>query len=188
MPRKMALAAVAAQKCYKNLCSEFCELGQQFIRLCLRSDNSNCCCCCWVAQSCPTLCDPRDGSPPGSPVPGVLQARTLEWVAMSFSSAWKWKAKVKSLSRVRLFATPWTAAHQAPPPVGFSRQEDWSGCICPLRQQQQWMSKKQELGEKEQERTWFLLVCGMCRVRDREVSWGICDQVGYRDGCPHLSL
>ena len=74
-------------------------------------------------QSCPTLCDPTDGSLPGSPVPGILQARTLEWVAISFSNAWKWKVKVKSLSRVRLFATPWTAAYQAPPPMGFSRQE-----------------------------------------------------------------
>ena len=78
-------------------------------------------------QSCPTLCDPIDGSPPGSEVPGILQARTLEWVAVSFSNAWKWKVKGKSLSRVRLFATPWTAAHQAPPSVGFSRQEYWSG-------------------------------------------------------------
>ena len=79
-------------------------------------------------QSCPTLCNPRDGSPPGSPVPGILQARTLEWVAISFSNAWKWKVKVKSLSRVQPSATPWTAAHQAPPSTGFSRQEDWSGC------------------------------------------------------------
>ena len=78
-------------------------------------------------QSCSTLCDPTDGSPPGSPVPGILQARTLEWVAISFSSAGKWKVKAKSLSRVRLLATPWTAAYQAPPPSGFSRQEDWSG-------------------------------------------------------------
>ena len=60
-------------------------------------------------QSCPTLCDPIDGSTPGSPVPGILQARTLEWVAISFSNAWKWEVKVKSLSRVRLLATPWTA-------------------------------------------------------------------------------
>ena len=57
-------------------------------------------------QSCPTLCDPIDGSPPGSPVPGILQARTLEWVAISFSKAWKWKVKVKLLSCVRLLATP----------------------------------------------------------------------------------
>ena len=78
-------------------------------------------------QSCPTLCDPIDGGPPGSPVPGILQARTLEWVAISFSNAWKGKVKVKSLSRVRLFATPWSAAYQAPPFMGFSRQEYWSG-------------------------------------------------------------
>ena len=77
---------------------------------------------------CPTLCDPIDGSPPGSPVPGVLQARSLEWVAISFSNARKWKVKVKSLSRVRLLATPRTAAHQAPPSMGFSRQQHWSGC------------------------------------------------------------
>ena len=82
-------------------------------------------------QSCPTLCDPIDGSPPGSAVPGILQARTLDWVAISFSNAWKWKVKGKSLSRVRLFATPWTAAHQAPPSVGFSRQEYWSGVPLP---------------------------------------------------------
>ena len=75
-------------------------------------------------QSCPTLCDPIDGSPPGSPVPGILQARTLEWVAISFSNALKWKVKVKSLSRVRLVATPWTAAYQALQSTGFSRQED----------------------------------------------------------------
>ena len=78
-------------------------------------------------QSCPTLRDPIDGSPPGSAVPGILPARTLEWVAISFSSAWKWKVKVKSLSRVQLLATPWTAAYQAPPSMGFSRQEYWSG-------------------------------------------------------------
>ena len=130
-------------------------------------------------QSCPTLCDPMDGSPPGSPVPGILQARTLEWVAISFSNAgkWKvkvkslshvwllsdpmdyslpgssipgilqartlewvaisfsnagkWKVKVKSLSRVWLLATPWTVAHQAPPSMGFSRQEYWSGVPLP---------------------------------------------------------
>ena len=82
-------------------------------------------------QSCPTLCDPIDGSPPGSPIPGIFQARTLEWVAISFSSAWKWKVKVKSLSRVQLLATPWTAAYQAPLSVGFSRQEYWSGVPLP---------------------------------------------------------
>ena len=77
-------------------------------------------------QLCSTLCDPRDGSPPGSPIPGILQARILEWVAISFSNAWKWKVKVKSLSRAWLLATPWTAAYQAPPPTGFSRQKYWS--------------------------------------------------------------
>ena len=82
-------------------------------------------------QLCPTLCNPIDGSPPGSPVPGILQARTLEWVAISFSNAWKWKVQMKSLSHVRLFATPWTAAHQAPPSMGFSRQEYWSGVPLP---------------------------------------------------------
>ena len=85
-------------------------------------------------QSCPTLCDPIDGSPPGSAVPGILQARTLEWVAISFSNAWKWNVKVKSLSRVRLVATPWTAAYQAPPSMGFSRQENWSGLPLPSPQ------------------------------------------------------
>ena len=78
-------------------------------------------------QLCPNLCDPIDGSPPGSPLLGILQARTLEWIAISFSNAWKWKVKVKSLSRVRLLATPWAAAHQTPPSLGFSRQEYWSG-------------------------------------------------------------
>ena len=82
-------------------------------------------------QSCPTLCDPIDGSPPGSAVPGILQARTLEWIAISFSNAGKWKVKVKSLSHVWLFVTPWTVAYQAPPSKGFSRQEHWSGLPLP---------------------------------------------------------
>ena len=82
-------------------------------------------------QSCPTLCDPIDGSPPGSPVAGILQARALEWVVISFSNAWKWKVKVKSLSHFRLLATPWTAAHQAPPSMGFFRQEYWNGVPLP---------------------------------------------------------
>ena len=82
-------------------------------------------------QSYPTLCNPIDGSPPGSPVPGILQARTLEWVAISFSSAWKWKVKVTALSHVRLLATPWSAAYQAPPSMGFSKQEYWSGVPLP---------------------------------------------------------
>ena len=78
-------------------------------------------------QSCPTLCNPRDGSPLGSSVPGILQARTLEWVAISFSNAWKWKVKVKSLIQARLLMAPWTADYQASPSMGFSRQEYWSG-------------------------------------------------------------
>ena len=82
-------------------------------------------------QSCPTLCDPIDGSPLGSSVPGILQARTLECIAISFSNAWKWKVKVKWLSCARFLATPWTAAYQAPPSMGFSRQEYWSGLPLP---------------------------------------------------------
>ena len=78
------------------------------------------------------LCDPIDVSPPGSPVPGVLQGRTLEWATISFSRAWKWKVKVKSLSCVWPSATPWTTAHQAPPSMGFSRQEYWSGVPLPF--------------------------------------------------------
>ena len=83
-------------------------------------------------QSCLTLCSPIDGSPPGSPVPGILQARTLEWVAISFSNAWKGKVKVKSLSRVQLFATPWTAAHQALRPWDFPGKNTGVGCHCLL--------------------------------------------------------
>ena len=82
-------------------------------------------------QSSPTLCNPTDGSPSGFSVPGILQAITLEWVTISFSNAWKWKLKVKLLSCVQLFATPWTAAYQAPPFIGFSRQEYWSGVPVP---------------------------------------------------------
>ena len=84
----------------------------------------------WL-QSCPTLCDPIDVSQPGSPIPGILQARTLEWVAISFSNAWKWNVNMKLLSCVWLFVTPWTSAHQAPPSMGFSRQEYWSGLPLP---------------------------------------------------------
>ena len=82
-------------------------------------------------QSCPTLCDPIDRSPLGSPLPGILQARTLEWVAISFSKAWKWKVKVKLLSHARLLVTPWTGAYQTPPSMGISRQEYWSGVPLP---------------------------------------------------------
>ena len=91
-------------------------------------------------QSCLTLCDPIDGSPPGSPIPGILQARILEWVAISFSNAWKWKVKVKSHSHVWLLATPWTTAYQAPPSMGPSKQEYWSGLPLPSLQrvEQNW--------------------------------------------------
>ena len=85
-----------------------------------------------LLQSCPTLCNPIAGSPPGSPVPGILQARTLEWVAISLSNACKWKVKVKSLSHVWLLATPWTAGYQTPLSMGFSRQECWSGVPLPF--------------------------------------------------------
>ena len=101
--------------------------------------------CSWVRyakslQSCPTLCDPKDSSPPGSPIPGVLQARPLEWAAISFSSAWKWKVKVRSFSRVWLLAIPWTAAYQAPPSMGFARQEYWSGLPFPppMHESEKW--------------------------------------------------
>ena len=91
-----------------------------------------------LLQSCPTLCDPIDGSLPGSSIPGILQARTLEWVAVSFSNAWKWKVKVKSLSRARLSVTPWTAAYQAPPSMGFSRQEYWRWVVFPSPRDLPW--------------------------------------------------
>ena len=93
--------------------------------------------------SCVWLCDPIDGSPPGSPVPGILQARTPEWVVISFSNAWKWKVKVKSLSRVWLLTTPWTIAYQAPLSMGFSRQEYWSGLPLPSPDQPRKHIKKQ---------------------------------------------
>ena len=86
-----------------------------------------------LLQSCPTLCDPIDSSPPGSSVPGILQVRILEWVAISFSNAWNWKVKMKSLSRFQLFTTPWSAAYQAPLSMGFSRQEYWSGVPLPKK-------------------------------------------------------
>ena len=78
-----------------------------------------------VTQSC--LCDPMDCSLPGCSIHGIFQARVLEWVAISLSNAWKRKVKMKLLSRVRLLATSWTAAYQAAPSMGFSRQEYRSG-------------------------------------------------------------
>ena len=88
-----------------------------------------CCCCCWVASVVSDSVRPHRRQPTRLPIPGILQARTLEWVAISFSKAWEWKVKVKSLSRVWLLVTPWTAAYQAPPSMGFSRQECWSGVL-----------------------------------------------------------
>ena len=93
-------------------------------------------------QSCPTLRNPIDGSPPGSPVPGILQARTMEWVAISFSNAWKRKVKVKSLSCVGLFTTPWTAAHQAPPSMDFPGKSTGGGCHCLLLHSTQYTINK----------------------------------------------
>ena len=101
-------------------------VGCRFLLQCMKMKSES-----EVAQSCLTRRDPMDCSPPGSSIHGTFQARVLEWVAISFSSAWKWKVKVKSLSRVRLLATSWTAAHQAPPSMGFSRQEHWSGVPLP---------------------------------------------------------
>ena len=99
-------------------------------------------------QSCPTQCDPIDGSPAGSPVPGILQARALEGVVISFSNAWKWKVKVKSLSRVRPLATPWTAAYQAPPSMGFSKSTG-VGCHCLL-----WQSRRLRFNPWFRKITW----------------------------------
>ena len=89
-------------------------------------------------QSCPTLCDPIDGSSTVFSIPGILRARIPEWVAISSSNAWKWKVKVKSLSHVRLLATPWTVAYQAPLSMGFSRQEYWSGVPLPSPDRRAW--------------------------------------------------
>ena len=127
-------------------------------------------------QSCPTWCDPIDGSPRGSPIPGILQARTLEWVAISFSNAWKWKVKVKSLSRVWLLATPWTAAHQAPPSMGFSRQEYCSGVPLPsLIKRVRFLYKTQEMkidpsGRKYKKRDFSLVTRGW-EVREMGRGW-----------------
>ena len=104
-------------------------------------------------QSCPTLCDPIDGSPPGSPVLGILRARTLGWVAISFSNAGKWKVKVKTLSHVRLLVTPWTAAYQAPPSMGFSRQQYWSGVPLPSPNKKLVQSKMNKLIKFKKKKT-----------------------------------
>ena len=88
---------------------------------------THCCCCCRIALVVSDSVRPQRRQPTRLPVPGILQESTLEWVVISFSNAWKWKVIVKSLSCVRLLATPWTAAYQAPPSMGFSRQKYWSG-------------------------------------------------------------
>ena len=106
---------IATEKLTEKIMSKICKLLMHLSTAAM------------LLQSCLTLCDPIDGSPPGSPVPGILQARTLEWIAISFSNAWKWKVKVKSLSGIQLLATPWTAAYQASLSMEFSRQEYWSG-------------------------------------------------------------
>ena len=103
-------------------------------------------------QSCPSLCDPIDGSPPGSPIPGILQARTLEWVAISFSNAWKWKVKVKSLGHVLVI--PWATAYQAPPSMGFSRQESWSGVPLPSPNRSPYVLFFSSTFDKKEVTTW----------------------------------
>ena len=127
-------------------------------------------------QSCPTLCDPIDSSPPGSPVPGILQARTLEWVAISFSNEWKWEVKVKSLGRVRLLATPWSASHQAPLSMGFSRQEYWSGVPLPLcRSPIEWLLFVWQKMHEHFKNTVFpplcLLVFCLCKCHSAIYAW-----------------
>ena len=119
-------------------------------------------------QSCLTLCDPIDGCPPGSPIPGILQARTLEWVAISFCNAWKWKVKGKSLSRVRLFLTPWTAAYQAPPSMGFSRQEHWSGLPfpSPRRESEKWKWSRSVMSDSS-------------RPHGLQLWWALCNSVSW---------
>ena len=117
----------------KKLRITFLQMAKRHMKRCSSSLITTAAAAAKSLQSCPTLCDPIDGSPPDSPVPGIFQARTLEWVVISFSNAWQWKVKVKLklLSRVQPLATPWTIAHQAPPSMGFSRQEYWSGVPLP---------------------------------------------------------
>ena len=117
-----------------------------------------------LLQSGLTLCDPRDGSPPGSPIPGVLQEKTLEWVAITFSNVWKWKVKVKLLSRVRLLATPWTAAHQTPPSMGFSRQEYWSGVPLPSPD---WVVMVPDNKKADEFSVYFMFILS---IRDRDLT------------------
>ena len=138
-------------------------------------------------QSCPTLCDPIDGSPPGSPVPGILQARTREWVAISFSNAGKWKVKVNSLSHVWLLATPWTGAYQAPPSMGFSRQECWSGVPSPSPC---WMLILIANNKETTIYTHIYMVCFRCQARKQCLSILIFSRLVeyFTYNCPHSML
>ena len=133
-------------------------------------------------QSCPTLCNPVDGSPLGSAVPGILQARTLERVAISFSSAGKWKVKVKSLSRVRLLVTSWTAAYRAPPSMGFSRQEYWSGVPLPspLQYKVKYFLKNRKKKKVRSLITWqrikklIIVKYLLCTIQGSGLQWAYC--------------
>ena len=133
---------------------------------------------CYVAaakslQLCPTLCDPIDGSPPGSAIPGILQARTLECFAISFSNAWNWKVNVKSLSRVWLFVTPWTAAYQAPPSMGFSRHEYWSRLSLPFPTRGRNEVKGQKVIKMENtlQRNLVLVTSGISELFGQHIEW-----------------
>ena len=136
-------------------------------------------------QSCLTLCDPIDSSPPGSPVPGILQAKTLEWVAISFSNTWKWKVKVKSLSHVQPSATPWTAAFQAPPFMGFARQEYWSGVPLPSPESYVYMCiigkhSSSISGSLWTTRFWWLSSKEVKKVKVAQSCPTLCNPVDYR--------
>ena len=142
-----------------------------------------------LLQSFPTLCDPIDSSPPGSSVPGILQARTLEWVAISFSNAWKWKVKVKSLSRVRLFATPWTVAHQALRPWDFPGKSTGVGCHFLLHHLKAWdiNSSLHSLWQKSSYHYKYRHQKEFCRLQDwalpkAGVGYGGVVMTGWGDG------
>ena len=116
-------------------------------------------------QPCPTVCDPTDGSPPGSHIPGIVQARTLKWVAISSSNAWKGKVKVKLLSQVWLLATPWTEAYQAPLSMGFSRQEYWCGVPLPSPEGKVYPLQYSSLDSSTDRGAWRAMVHGVAKSR-----------------------